>query len=457
MHGPASGILALQGLAGNQAVVSMLRAQGRVVQREPMRAALGTKLGWVSSPNEPVGTALSAISEYVPPGQRAGAFAGFKGEYAATLFARNQATVCAVAKDAEGRFHVFDTGLPGGSFPGSTGRAGNMSLKRDDLRKAPHIRVIRWMNLGERFQFGRWARLRGEAIKARKRYREASQNQRVQQRRAAERVYVELLMEVYGVERSEVHVASSASDLVPDKINFDLDLGSHGQTEPTSLPKSRDQEAPAGTIAIGPSALTASSPFAAQGTLIHEETHLAHHERARALWEKWRRSRTRRTFSDWLKTQSVSAVDYELAVEKATIRTETDPAGRTIEIGETANSEALAHLADFAYTYQRVDPQSQAAREAFLDLSTSPSPRARGVAEWWINADDAVKKNVIESLRAYYQKGMDKEHRRAFIEFAAKKRDESASRAKSDFIDALLLPFFKELANFNVRVPAPRR
>jgi hypothetical protein len=402
-----------------------------------MRAALGTDLGFVSSPTEPVGITLRAVSEYVPPGQRAGEFGGFRGEYTATVFARNQATVCAVAKDAEGRFHVVDTGRPAGSFPGSTGRTASMSLKP---RRTPRLRVIRWMNLAARFQFGRWARLRDEARAARKRYQEGPAKSRPQLRREAERLYVELLLELYGVELSEVHVSASPSDRVPGKINFELDLGALGETEPVALPKSRGEQPAVGTIAIGPGALTAPSPFLAQATLVHEETHLAHVESAQTLRAKWNRSRTKLGFAEWLKEQKLSAVEYALVLERAS--------------GATANSEALAHLADFMYAYQRLDPRSEAARVAFLDLSTSPSPNAQGLAEYWVNADKAVQDAVIERLQAYYQRGMDEEHRAAFMEFVTRLRDATERRSKSSDYDVALLPFFERLAKFTVR---PRR
>jgi hypothetical protein len=428
-------LIALQHSAGNRRVGRLLR--------KPVGAALGSVLGHAG----PAGDPLRARSEYVPRGQRPGRFEGFMGEYAATVHARRQRTACVVVKDADARFHVLDTGRPAGSLAAATAAP----------RRTGGLTVVRWMNLSDEFDPLVWARKRGAAIDARQRLRSPPAFEKAPSRQAVEQVYVDLLAYTFGVEPGDIHVARSATDRVAGKINFDLDLASLGTTDPHMLPADRHAAVPEAALVIGPTGATQVASALVQGTLLHEEVHLRHNRRAIELWSRWARSARRRDFGQWLEDQPLTRAERELTLDlRATRRRK---GGHDVwEALSTAGTEALGYAAKFMFAFHEVVPGTDAVKIALLDLS-NPVPGGGGVAEYWINAQPAVQKLVLDQLGAYYRNALSDAHRRVLAAFVQRKRDEAARAVRSGYETRLytaLGEFYDKLLAATTR-PRPKQ
>ncbi|WP_380681791.1 hypothetical protein [Salinigranum sp. GCM10025319] len=202
-------------------------------------------------------------------------------------------------------------------------------------------------------------------------------------RAAIEREFVSLLAETLGIGTREIHVAQGADDLNPNRINFDLTLNVQARGGIGGLPDDRESDdLPEPSVVFGPAAFDIETRTSLLATAIHEATHYAHGLQTVELWDRWRRSRSRRTFVEWLRRRRRVRDDAEAEIlaEEEVLYAGTEP-----------STEALARMEAFVATY--TDFELSETQTRFEPLDTIP--------RYWNHADTEVKETVMRRLASY--------------------------------------------------------
>lgn len=390
-----------------------------VVQRRPVRGAIGTVLGRISfrAPGYvPAEGQLRVQTEIVPDGERPGRFRGYRNRVEAYAQAWRQETVCAVGEDREGLFHTLKTDWPL--------RSPQTSFTIIPTRNALFRRLWWVERPTEQGQVatagpGSWAQ---RVSRARDWYSSWNRHTIPQDfpaacqhqprhggtladlRRCLEAEFVDLLAEALDIGRNEIYVARSRGDRNPRAlVNFDIEMISLGRGGIGRLPTTRTARAPRPSVAVGPRAFRSESRLHLLGTVIHESEHFAHGARSVELLERWRRSRSRRTLQAWLqgelRARRISQVEYDLAVER-------------INGGEDV-TETRARMEAFTSIYHRLPITGTAYRFTQID----------GMAEYWLRAGHRMNNESMRQLATYYR-GLDATHQ---ADFAAHARRAQAS------------------------------
>lgn len=387
---------------GSAASTNPARLGRPAVQRRPLPDLKDTRLGSIGFELPGGGLFRGDIrveSELTPPGRDPGRFEGYTDRLLAVARCWREDALCAVFEDDSGRYHAMKTNWP----------ARDPRVEGLHLSPAEGIRGLQWVHVtdeaaaraAEEADGGRH-RSWGDRVQQVKRWHDAwtagtvppdfqpNDGQRTRQalREAIERGYVSLLAEVLGIGRNEIHVARSADDWEPRRINFDLTLTVRGRGGIGSLPEDRETDnLPEPTVVIGPKAIEAETRLSALATAIHEATHYAHGERTLELWNRWRRSRLHLTFVEWLRRRRSRKDDPEEEIL----------AEETVRVGKS-NTEALARMQAFVSTYHRFELDDT--RTRFISIDMLPN--------YWSGTDSAVKTNIIRRLATYVDSLPDK-------------------------------------------------
>jgi hypothetical protein len=159
----------------------------------------------------------------------------------------------------------------------------------------------------------------------------------------------------------------------------------------------------------------------------HEATHVAHATRGTELLQKWRGTKTKQSFEDWLKAKKaakgISGSEYELTVEKTK--------------KSSTSTETLAYLAGFMAAFHLLP----------VEQTDTPLLREFGrMAENWPLAGREIQDRAVHDLKQYYGTQMDDAHRVRFDEYIADTIKEIEATGSSRQKD--MLPLFHRLSKF---------
>jgi hypothetical protein len=366
---------------------------------------------------------IRAETEIVPGGEEPGKFGGFNTETEAVVTGHRLTSTTAIIKDADMRFHVFDTGI------------GPFDPKESKFSMAPYVTTgkvyefVKWVNLlTESKPSGSWSERAAKASDLRKEYKSSAGSEQQAKREAAEQAYVNLLIEALGLDSADIHIVRGDSPK-PDVLNFNLDLsGVAGLGGLATLATTREGPKPEPTLTLGPESIFPDSPVLTQMIFFHEATHTAHATRETELLQKWRGTKTKQRFEDWLKAKKsgkkISESEYELTAEK-------------INKGSTS-TETLAYLAGFMAAFH------------LLPVEQTETPLVRefgGMALNWPLAGRAIQDRVVHDLQQYYCAQMDDAHRVRFDKYVADNATKiEAATEWSTQKD--MLPLFHRLSKF---------
>ena len=422
-------VLALQKTAGNRAV-------GRLLQREAMPRMAGQPLGRLEIIADvgAVSAQLVASAELVPPEARPGAFDGYATRFHAIARAATATTVVAIVRDAEGRFHAFDTGhvVPGRGAP--------ETMRPRDVRVSPVASsgwsIVDWARLHERETGGDRARLAARASALALRYRRAAATVRsgealladthlnAEQRSATEAALIrdraQLTSSAPSCNRSMTASAriSSASRRCSSRprpaargpgFRCRRARGGDRRDRPCRpddvrarrpgeagmsyrLPTGEHDATPAFGLAVSSELLESGDQAGAVGTLAHEATHYAHAQQAADLQRTWQRERAaRRTtleFRPWLRSRHLPP--EELALVEEAIG------------GDQQGTQLLAYAEGFCASFHLRVPRPDPPADWFGQLD--------GVARHWAGRRSPVARALLARLRTYYVDGLDRAH-----------------------------------------------
>jgi len=370
-----------------------------------------------------ISSKIRANAEIVPGGEEPGKFGGFNTETEAVVTGHRLPSTTAIIKDADTRFHVFDT------------RIGPFNPRESKFSIAPYVTTgkayefVKWVNLlSESKPSGSWSERAAKASDLRKEYKSSAGTDQQAKREAAEQAYVNLLIEALGLDTADIHIVRSDGPK-PEVLNFDLDLsGAAGLGGLASLPTTREGPKPESTLTLGPESIFPDSPVLTQMVFFHEATHTAHATRGTELLQKWRATKTKQSFEDWLKTKrtgkGISESEYELTVEKTK--------------KSSTSTETLAYLAGFMAAFH------------LLPVEQTETPLVRefgGMALNWPLAGHEIQDRAVHDLEQYYCTQMDDAHRVRFDKYVADnaKKIEAATEWSSQ---KDMLPLFHRLSKF---------
>jgi len=389
---PFSSLLAARSFSG-----SLLPAGP--VQRMPVPVAPRTPLGRITiqSPGiVPTEGQLRYETEIVPPGSRPGRYAGYRNRIEAYADAWEQDTISAVGEDREGMFHTLRTDWPRSS-PGT--RVLIIPLENRQFPSLWWVNVPSERGRGAEQGPGTW---RSRAQRANSwlsslilrnippdypsgcRHDPQHRRSLDELRDCLEAEYVELLAESLNISRDSIYVCRTPQDLDYDAlINFDIQYSELGKGGITRLPTTRTGETPRPMVLVGPHAFTSESRLHVLSTAVHEAEHYSHAARSIELLERWRRSTSRQTFEQWLRTERrarrISETEYVLAMEEVQ--------------GGSSASQTLAYLEGFTTVYHRLPITQTAYRLGQLDQ----------MADYWLRAGHQIEDDSIRRLAAYYR------------------------------------------------------
>jgi len=391
------------------------------IQRKALPDVVGTPLAEFSMGK--ITSKIRANEEIVPGGQEPGKFGGFNMETEAVVTGHRLASTTAVIKDGDKRFHLFDTGI------------GPLDPRESKFTIAPYVTTgkdyefVKWVNLlTESKPVGSWSERAAKASDLRKEYKSSAGPEQQAKREAAEQAYLNLLIEALGLDAADIHIIRGDSPK-PGVLNFDLDLsGAAGLGGLATLPTTRKGPKPEPTLTLGPESIFPDSPALTQMIFFHEATHTAHATRGTELLQKWRGTKTNKSFEDWLKAEKsgkgISESEYELTVEK-------------ISKGSTS-TETLAYLAGFMAAFH------------LLPVEQTETPLVRefgGMAGNWPLAGREIQDRVVHDLKQYYCTQMDDVHRDRFDKYVAENAKKIEARTEwSSQKD--ILPLFHRLSKF---------
>jgi hypothetical protein len=370
------------------------RALGEVAER-PLASISFSSPGYVATE-----TTITAETELTPETEQPGRFTGFDQRLLGYAQAwRHRDRICAVVQDQEGKYHAIKT-----SFPGR-GVVDSLSVVpfRLDFRR------LWWVNL-PRVSRGAdaaavltsWSERAGRAMN----WHRLWKDRRVPEsfrcphdgrhggespslndfRRCLEAEYAALLVQALDVARGDVHVIPSGGNANPNAlVNFNLEMDdAKARGGITRLPTDRSSAIPESGITFGPLAFNSRSEIQLLGTAVHESTHLAHAELAIDWLQRWRGTRTRDSFPDWLRGQMrrrrLSREQYDLIIEET-------------RSGDSPSTETLAHLEAFMATYHHMPIDETIYRFEQIDKG----------AEFWAFAGHAINDSSISRLASYYR------------------------------------------------------
>ena len=380
----------------------LTRLAGPTVQRRPQPGLTGTSFGSIAFGLPGGGLHQGDIrieAELVPDGERPGRFAGYTDRLLAVARCWRENALCAVFEDDSGRFHAVRTNWPGR----------DPRVERLQLSPSERFSGLQWVHptdvTAERAAEGRRRSSHGwdgqeswsDRVRRVKRWHRAWEDgaiprdfqpndgdrTRAALRAAIEREFVSLLAETLGIGTNEIHVARGTDDREPNRINFDLTLEAQGRGGIGGLPDDRESDdLPEPNVVFGPAAIDIETRTSLLATAIHEATHYAHGRQTVELWDRWRRSRSRRTFVGWLRRRRRVRDDAE-----AEILAEEE----VLYAGPEPSTEALARMEAFVATY--TDFELTETQTRFEPLDTMP--------RYWNHADPEVKETVMRRLATY--------------------------------------------------------
>jgi hypothetical protein len=406
-----------------------LARTGPHLQRSPLPKFSGTRLAQLTSPDR--AGDIVAGQELVPPTEDAGSFTGFPGELEAVVTGHRHPSASVVVQDSEERYHTFAAQTAGSDLE-------PLDPDREQFTVAPYTTAgrgynfVRWVNLiraTPEEPVRSWEERVKEAHDLNAKYKsEKNEAARTAARTKAENAFAELVVDALGVKREEVHIARG-KDRLPGVVNFDLDLTeATGEGGIAKLPSTRTGDVPAPTLTLGPFAFRSQSEVLAQRTFFHEAAHVAHSERAIALLDQWRRSKSKDDFRTWLRDQRdrkrITSSDYDLTIERLE--------------GGLPSTQTLAVLEGFVESYQLL-PTTTDKGVLFDQLGK--------MAQEWPTAGWEVGERAVERLWKYYCTVMDDDHRRAFDQFVAEQL-ERAEKAEETSRDRDLAYLYRKLVLF---------
>jgi hypothetical protein len=286
------------------------------------------------------------------------------------------------------------------------------------------------------------------------------------------RAYIDLLVEVTGIERGNVHVCPTVHpsdkappDAKPGLLNFALwKRDANATTYPATLRAHRTEPLPEPVIVMGPESFERGSPEFVRGTVVHETRHARHLKRLIELISDWRASGSRRTFHQWLERHQ-SVTDEIRWVAQTAVE---HPSEGGVSTATTEVGELFANLESLKIELHYLRPEDLGATISSPDGSGTSRPstswaslkaRLMTVAKYYIDAElEAPKREFLNRLAAACST-LTPDRRTAFARLVAELPAALASNSRLADRRADWEPFVKELeaiasgASGSVRTP----
>jgi hypothetical protein len=413
------------------------------VRRRAIPEVAGALLARVTlrAPGAERGADLNARSELVPADQRPGAFAGYTSQIQAVLRGREASTISVVVRDSDGRFHVFDTGLP--PFPAQAPDGDRWHHSLSSLARQGSFEMVRPVRLfaedGVDFDEAR------EGANAQQ--SAAGQSGLTADYTRAEAGYERELRAVVGNDVAVGHRRTDSEGGNHDTPGAEVLVDTQPANTDPALANAGIGHMPADRGSPDPEVhhpvftrvgLQHRTRNQVEQTLIHEATHEAHAERSLSLRHRWQASGGGMAFADWVQREAhagrVSTEDAYVALQATH--------------GETSGTEIMARVEAFTSTFTRASADDEG---AFTQLAT--------LAGYWMPAQateaevQPIRQLALDRLFHFYSQGIDEAHRQAFdrwvavpAHFGGGQNDEQLTARGR----ALLQP---ALAGFRARLP----
>lgn len=316
---------------------------------------VGQTLGQMSDPQVGRGLDIKIVKSFSPPG-------GFDNKFQATAAAKMSGSENAVVvQDSTGKWFAVQSSLRIDSKDFSVNDWGSVQSARGG------------------FDQGTYDDLRQKA-------REATTDS---EKAAA---WKTLAAYTYGVDESEINVITSHAQQDPDKININIGAtpkGSEGEDGLTANVGTGTAEFKPGAksaIEVNQSAFYDSRH--AQGTLMHEGTHLEHNHQAQKLYDEFSSDpkKGKKSFDDWMK-------DHKPKIDAETQALVSE----VVASKSTKNTEAVAHFNAFTSDLTARDTSATPSKTEKVMLADE----LNGVATK-AKPDEAVLKAETAKLQKFY-------------------------------------------------------
>jgi hypothetical protein len=353
---------------------------------------------------------LTAQRELLPAGEEPQRFGGYKSQMQAILRGREVNTISVVLGDADGHFHVFDTGqapLPAKTPSGADWEHHAFTTRPTAARVTSH-RVVRAVQ-EDAIDFDQTRDRANASWNARG--QEDHPNAFLDAQSQYDREMHGLVGNDVSVGQRSTQVLDHNEDTAGAEVVLNLRPDQQDTTELAhagmmgAMPADHSTPNPEIAVPIVNRNGLSRSRQGLEQILIHEATHVAHSERSAALRERWDRSGSTLDFVTWLMKEHAAG---RVGTEDAYI-------AQQATTGETAGTEVMARIEAFTSTYHRNPVNGP---DAFQELSTIAAYWARPSA-----TEDAalapIRQIALERLYRYYAHGMDEAHRVEFDRWVA--------------------------------------